>query len=813
MVYAVFRRLASKFRRRMAAVIDSADFAAYQTRITDALKELTRNSNAVSKIDLGFHRNSSEQTSKALDAQNTHFLRLTNKLLKAATKDTKIQPPSVKEVDGVDDNWRRIVDVIDDLLEKADAGLDDFNGGITRAMTPPQAQPETPRNNAPMYRPPPGSISKPQDRFQIKVDNYETGSWRPLLKSKPHALVRLEDSLGTDEISYGHPYRTEIENHRYPPRAYQEVQPISYTHPDNSQPVWVDTEAGVQAMLNELKSAPEIAIDLEHNDKNSYVGLVSLMQISTRSRDWIVDTLKPWRQKLEVLNEVFADPAIIKVFHGSTSDMIWLQRDLGLYVVGLFDTFHACVALNYPQKSLASLLRKFAQFEAQKQYQLADWRVRPLPKELLDYARADTHYLLYVYDRMRNELVQASSADNNLVDYVCEKSKEECLQVYTRHHYDRENGLGTDGWMRLLLTRQVKKLDKAQFGVLRALHEWRDQKARELDEGSVTIMSNNYLYNCAFVRPESKYQLFGNREIGRASPYVTTFLDEILEVIKRGKVAGLEGPSVDEVIERNSDKLYAHSRFKQANPSAKPQEVQRSVAATMQKLVQRGEFGNTTTADIAKAAEVLANRFEGSLLWGAMQPSTAQSTINTEAAQMALSALLPMQNVVKSGDVDANARHIKPEPLETSAVNQTTNGDVRIVQEPDIDVPFTLRDRKLKRPANELEAEDDLVSTNANADSKPFAITDEGKAVRYRDARRAFKEARKEDDTTDQPELKPFDYANAESLLHPKAPEPLSTYTKPKILNPFAKALDTSTGAKRNKFGKEMAGKSHTFKS
>jgi len=66
-------------------------------------------------------------------------------------------------------------------------------------------------------------------------------------------------------------------------------------------------------MLAELKTAKEIAIDLEHHDYRTYIGLVSLMQISTHNKDWIVDTLKPWRRRLECLNEVFADPSIIKV--------------------------------------------------------------------------------------------------------------------------------------------------------------------------------------------------------------------------------------------------------------------------------------------------------------------------------------------------------------------------------------------------------------------------------------------------------------------------------------------------------------------
>ena len=66
-------------------------------------------------------------------------------------------------------------------------------------------------------------------------------------------------------------------------------------------------------MLAELKQATEIAVDLEHHDTRSYIGMVSLMQISTRGRDWIIDTLKPWRRKLEVLNEVLTDPKIVKV--------------------------------------------------------------------------------------------------------------------------------------------------------------------------------------------------------------------------------------------------------------------------------------------------------------------------------------------------------------------------------------------------------------------------------------------------------------------------------------------------------------------
>lgn len=191
---------------------------------------------------------------------------------------------------------------------------------------------------------------------------------------------------------YGHPYETEIKAFQYPTSVYENTAPIPFIPLDVMEAIFVDTMDGVKNMLQELKMAKEIAVDLEHHDTHSYIGLTSLMQISTRGKDWIVDTLLPWREELQILNEVFADPGILKVrqvhegeqnvahifqiFHGSHMDMIWLQRDLGLYVVGLFDTFYASKALGYPKKSLASLLLRHANFNAAKQYQMADWRIR-----------------------------------------------------------------------------------------------------------------------------------------------------------------------------------------------------------------------------------------------------------------------------------------------------------------------------------------------------------------------------------------------------------------------------------------------------
>jgi len=65
-------------------------------------------------------------------------------------------------------------------------------------------------------------------------------------------------------------------------------------------------------MLGRLREVQEIAVDLEYHRHRSFNGFVCLMQISTRRDDFIVDTLT-LREELEELNEIFANPGVLKV--------------------------------------------------------------------------------------------------------------------------------------------------------------------------------------------------------------------------------------------------------------------------------------------------------------------------------------------------------------------------------------------------------------------------------------------------------------------------------------------------------------------
>lgn len=116
------------------------------------------------------------------------------------------------------------------------------------------------------------------------------------------------------------------------------------------------------------------------------------------------------------------------MFHGARNDILWLQKDFGLYVVNMFDTYHAAKALNLPKLSLAFLLEHYCSVVVDKQFQRADWRIRPLPQEMLNYAKEDAHYLCYVFERLKQDLML--NEDDNLLSTVWETSKLVCLTRY-----------------------------------------------------------------------------------------------------------------------------------------------------------------------------------------------------------------------------------------------------------------------------------------------------------------------------------------------------------------------------------------------
>lgn len=607
-------------------------FKELKDEISAALVGTTRTTAQISSEDIAFQRSIDLKVDRLIEEQSRRLLALVRSLNKTATAGTDTVAPPLTNVESVEDEWRGIVDVVDNLLEKADACLDEFTG-VVKKLTPhhqngsvatdakrPLAKHEYRYQNLP----------KPQRLFRKVPKNDETTPFKPLLQSKPNAVVSLDESLQLAPtldgfVQYKHPYETEINRSTYPPSVYVHSDPLPFSPFESTDAVWVDTPEAVQEMVRELKQATEIAVDLEHHETHSYIGLVSLMQISTREKDWIVDTLVPWREDLQVLNEVFTDPRIVKVLHGSTCDIIWLQRDLGLYVVGLFDTYHASNLLSYPRHGLAYLLQRFAAFDTDKRYQMADWRMRPLPKQMYDYARSDTHFLLYIFDCIRNELLSKSDpADpkGNLVDQVHDLSKSEALQRYERYIYDAKSGSGVWGWQGLL-GRSPGRWNRQQIAIFRAVHEWRDKTARQLDEGIQHILTNKAVLAVAREMPKTMPSLLLHcqplhKETRKSAP-------ELLQVIKKAMDEGSDGPEFDDLVEPGAHAHMSHASLPQIKDSTNVKDVPGSNSGIMPSTLALSQFwGKTVNEDIKCVQTLNPSCAQGPCLALPLPPLTAE---------------------------------------------------------------------------------------------------------------------------------------------------------------------------------------------
>ncbi|KAI1296934.1 Exosome component 10 [Halotydeus destructor] len=339
---------------------------------------------------------------------------------------------------------------------------------------------------------------RPQLRFKVKVDN-SSSPFIPNIKTKPNSRKPLSLLPEVDDggrETYPHPYEMEIEKLEPSETFLCLVEPKAPPPVETTPFEYVSSLNQLEALCSKLAKCSEIAVDLEAHSFRTYQGFTCLMQISTRNEDFIVDTLK-LREDMHILNEVFSNPKILKVFHGADMDIVWLQRDFAIYVVNMFDTGQASRVLDLAHHSLAYLLKGYCNKIANKQYQLADWRMRPLNQELLDYARDDTHYLLYIYDRMKKDLIVKANGSTNLLKAVFERSKTVCLRKYEKPIFDEETHLG-------LLKKSRSVLNNRQLFALKHLMGWRDKIARQEDESTGYVLPNHMLLQIAEVLPREQ---------------------------------------------------------------------------------------------------------------------------------------------------------------------------------------------------------------------------------------------------------------------------------------------------------------------
>lgn len=152
---------------------------------------------------------------------------------------------------------------------------------------------------------------------------------------------------------------------------------------------------------------------------------------------------------------------------------------------------------------------------------------------MLRYARSDTHFLLNIYDHIRNDLIRSSlPADPRgpLINLMLTESKKVALLRYEYPFYDAVRGLGPMGWYNHI-SKSIFSPSREQFAVFRALHRWRDDLARDHDEGIHWTMMNRVLDQIVREMPATTPKVFSAAQVASNQPLSQPVKERVAEIV------------------------------------------------------------------------------------------------------------------------------------------------------------------------------------------------------------------------------------------------------------------------------------------
>jgi ribonuclease D len=255
---------------------------------------------------------------------------------------------------------------------------------------------------------------------------------------------------------------------------------------------WIDNQPALDDALARLSTAPQLAVDTEADSLHSYFDKVCLIQLSVPGDDYIVDPLAG--VQLARFGELLADPSINKVLHGGDYDLRILNRDFGFTVHNLIDTSVCAQLLGYEGIGLAALLDRHFGLKLNKVHQRADWSMRPLSPEMLEYAATDTHYLIELAAKLRAELEELGRWEWAVEEFAR-------LETVRYRETTEEDG---EPWRKM---KNIGGLDRRTLAIARELYNWRDALARKADRPPFKIMGNDAMVEIAKIKPQTHRDL------------------------------------------------------------------------------------------------------------------------------------------------------------------------------------------------------------------------------------------------------------------------------------------------------------------
>src|SRR5947209_14254128 len=225
-----------------------------------------------------------------------------------------------------------------------------------------------------------------------------------------------------------------------------------------------------------LATQPVLGFDTEFVGEETYHPRLCLVQVAVPGRLFLIDPLATG--PLDEFWKLLHDPQRVVVVHAGREEVRLCRLWSGQPPANLFDLQLAAglVGMTYPMGH-GGLVNELLKVRLSKGETLTEWRRRPLTPEQIRYAFDDVRFLLRLYEKLNAKLTKLGRA---------EWLREECSRLETASEPDAM--AAEERWRKV---KGVGSLDRRKLAVVRALHEWREARATELNRPARSIIRDD----------------------------------------------------------------------------------------------------------------------------------------------------------------------------------------------------------------------------------------------------------------------------------------------------------------------------------
>ena len=278
---------------------------------------------------------------------------------------------------------------------------------------------------------------------------------------------------------------------------------------------YLDTPDSVGRWLSSIEGSKLVALDTEGASFHRFVDRIYLLQVSTREHTAVIDPLPIGTPA--GLGAIIEDPSVEIVFHDADYDLRLLQQDYAWQVRNVFDTRVAAQLLGIKAFGLAALLDQFFGVKLDKKHQRADWSMRPLTRDMLDYAAQDTMYLPALRDELKAQLESKGRWS------------------WAREEFTRLEGTrwsSEDDAAAFMRMKGARDLSRRELALLKELVAWRNAVAAEHDKATFRVLGNEPLFAIAQSAPRDRAALSAIKGMPRG--ILETRSQGLLDAVARG---------------------------------------------------------------------------------------------------------------------------------------------------------------------------------------------------------------------------------------------------------------------------------------